>query len=163
MPRRSVAFTGVFELRTTPACTDSASPGLAPFPGAGPFESRQSPTRLVSGYSLRLSVFPNAAFPSHPTGCQSQRLPATYWIFRSALPSDKDSFSDIMSALITYTSVEPKVLHSTHTRARGIAARLGVHGTPEDLCPMVAAAVSDPDPPQPQQRPQEAQASKLPG
>ena len=50
----------------TPTCTDSAPPGLATLQVAGPDEPRQSPTRLVSGYSLRLSVLPNTAIPRIP-------------------------------------------------------------------------------------------------
>ena len=51
-----------------PTCTDSAPPGLATFlKAAGPNEPGQSPTRLVFGYSLRLSVLPNAAIPPCPT------------------------------------------------------------------------------------------------
>ena len=50
-----------------PTCTDSAPPGLATPPrAAGPNEPGQSPTRLVSGYSLRLSVLPNATIPPCP-------------------------------------------------------------------------------------------------
>ena len=51
-----------------PTCTDSAPPGLATFlKAAGPDEPGQSPTRLVFGYSLRLSVLPNATIPPCPT------------------------------------------------------------------------------------------------
>jgi hypothetical protein len=97
-------FTGVFELRTTPTCTDSASPGLATVPVTGPYEPRQSPTRLVSGYSLRLSVLPNTAIPTRPTRPQCRRpSPVTHWIFRSALPFGKDSYAGSPPALLTNT------------------------------------------------------------
>ena len=78
-----------------PTCTDSAPPGLATFSrAAGPDEPGQSPTRLVSGYSHRLSVLPNAAIPPCPVrGPQplGYRLfwfnhAPTYWIYRSGLP-----------------------------------------------------------------------------
>jgi hypothetical protein len=97
MPRRRVAFTGVFELWTTPACTDSAPPGLATSRAAGPDEPGQSPTRLVSGYALRLGVLPNTAIPPCPArGPQplgyrllSSTAQRRTWIFRSGLSFDK--------------------------------------------------------------------------
>ena len=103
-PSVGLLSTGAFELRTAPACTDSAPPGLAtPCRAAGPNEPGQSPTRLVSGYSLRLSVLPNAAIPPHPErGPQLFRLPSsfrvnhatTYWIYRSGLPYSRQKTSE---------------------------------------------------------------------
>ena len=77
-----------------PTCTDSASPGLATLKAAGPNEPKQSPTCVVSGYPLRLSVLPNAAIPTRPArGPQHIAVyldrVATYWIFRSGLSCDR--------------------------------------------------------------------------
>ena len=66
MPRRSVAFAQRLRSSVALTCTDSAPPGLAASQAAGPDEPGQSPTRLVSGYSPRLSVVPNAAIPPYP-------------------------------------------------------------------------------------------------
>lgn len=68
LPRWSVAFTGVFELWTTPACTDSAPPGLATA-----LTNRDNPQH---GWLLRLGFLPNTAIPAvsraWPVAC---RLP----------------------------------------------------------------------------------------
>src|SRR5262245_39925117 len=63
-PSVGLLSTGVFELRTTPACRDSAPPGLATSRAAGPDEPGQSPTRLVSGCTHRLSVLSERCHPA---------------------------------------------------------------------------------------------------
>jgi len=79
-------------LGVVPTCTNSASPGLATTMAAGPFEPKQSPTRVVSGYPPRLSVLPNTAIPRIPLvarsllSCRHLNHSATYWIFRSVPP-----------------------------------------------------------------------------
>ena len=82
-----------------PTCTDSAPPGLAThLKAAGPNEPGQSPTQLVSGYSLRLNVLPNAAIPPCPVrgpqspGCRlfgSTTLRRTGSIDPACLTGDK--------------------------------------------------------------------------
>jgi hypothetical protein len=96
-----------------PTCTDSAPPGLATLlKAAGPNEPGQSPTRLVSGYSLRLNVLPNAAIPPcpvrgpQPPGCRlfgSTTLRRTGSTDPACLAADKQT-SSILSAKTMQTN-----------------------------------------------------------
>lgn len=81
MPRRSVAYTGTFELWSGANLYGFCPTWLSDLPwAAGPNELGQSPTWLVSGYSLRLNVLPNAAFPPYPANAarNPRGLPSSF-------------------------------------------------------------------------------------
>jgi len=71
-------FTGTFELRCGANLYGFCLAWISDHQwAAGPFEPKQSPIHMVSGYTLRLSVLPNAAIPAHPAcGPQPPRSPS---------------------------------------------------------------------------------------